>query len=120
MVYNYCENTPTYIPTYLPPIIPPNTHLPPLEYTHSNAVIFKTKTLYRLFSIQYFNITSYAQHERGIAMVKVEDVLPPSPDEVFDLGKGVVTDVVDGVTDIIDVPIDTFKKINARVKRFAP
>jgi len=53
-------------------------------------------------------------------MVKVEDVLPPSPDEVFDLGKGVVTDVVDGVTDIIDVPIDTFKKINARVKRFAP
>ncbi|NIA10050.1 MAG: hypothetical protein GWP10_10065 [Nitrospiraceae bacterium] len=53
-------------------------------------------------------------------MVKIEDVLPPSPDEAFDLGKGVVTDVVDGVMSIVDVPIDTVKKINDRVKRFGP
>ena len=52
--------------------------------------------------------------------MRMEDMLPPAPDAVFELGKGVATDVVDGVASIVDVPIDTIKRINERVKRIAP
>jgi len=53
-------------------------------------------------------------------MPRMEDILPPSPDQVFDAAKGSVCDVVDGVLDIIKTPIRTAESVTERVKRIAP
>lgn len=53
-------------------------------------------------------------------MPRMEDFLPPSPDQVFDTAKGSVCDVVDGVLDIIKTPIKTAESVTERVKRLAP
>ena len=53
-------------------------------------------------------------------MPSMEDFLPPKPDEVFDVAKGSVCDVIDGVMDMVKTPIETVEKVSDRVKRLAP
>jgi len=53
-------------------------------------------------------------------MPNIEDFLPPKPDEVLDVVKGSVCDVVDGVMDMVKTPIETVEKVSGRVKRLAP
>jgi len=53
-------------------------------------------------------------------MPNMEDFLPPKPDEVFNVVKGSVCDVVDGVMDMVKTPIETVEKVSDRVKRLAP
>ena len=53
-------------------------------------------------------------------MPRMEEFLPPPPDQVFDAVKGSACDVVDGVLDIIKTPIRTAESVTNRVKRIAP
>jgi len=53
-------------------------------------------------------------------MPSMEDFLPPKPDEVFDVEKGSVCDVVNGVRGMVKTPIETVEKVSGRVKRLAP
>ena len=53
-------------------------------------------------------------------MPRMEDFLPPSPDQVFDVAKGSVCDVIDGALDIIKTPIRTAETVTERIKRLAP
>jgi hypothetical protein len=53
-------------------------------------------------------------------MVNIEDFLPPKPDEVFNVAKGSICDVVDGALDIIKTPIRTAESMTERMKRLAP
>jgi hypothetical protein len=53
-------------------------------------------------------------------MPNIEDFLPPKPDEVFDVAKGSVCDVIDGVLDIVKTPIKTAESVTDRIKRLTP
>jgi len=53
-------------------------------------------------------------------MPNIEDFLPPKPDEVFDVAKGSVCDVIDGVLDIVKTPIKTAESVTNRIKGLAP
>jgi len=53
-------------------------------------------------------------------MPSMEDFLPPKPDEVMDVVKGSVCDVVDGVLDMVKTPIRTAESVTERIRRLAP
>jgi hypothetical protein len=53
-------------------------------------------------------------------MPNMEDFLPPKPDEVFNVAKGSVCDVVDGVLDMVKTPIKTAESVTERFRRLAP
>lgn len=84
----------------------------------SNIFIIKRFIWLLLHILFQHNISTINKGDK--TMPSMEDFLPPKPDDVFNVVKGSVCDVVDGVMDMVKTPIETVEKVSDRVKRLAP